>query len=126
MFGSLLRTQICLFLTLVILLGYSATAVYGQNRGYGKKEEVVIKKIAIYTAVKGDTPFSVAKKTAALLIISCKEVDRQPFHSLPFWIVMFSFVDCSCSFSVLHLIVRYRNQENGTERVLAESQLVIA
>ena len=71
MFSSLLRTQFCFFLTLVILLGYSATAVYGQNKGYGKKEEVVIKKIAIYTAVKGDTPFSVAKKfnlTIAILV----------------------------------------------------------
>jgi hypothetical protein len=37
---------------------------------------------------------------------------------------MFSFVDYS--FSVPHLIVYCSNQENGTERILAESQIVIA
>lgn len=71
MFGSLLRSQLYLFLALVILSVYSAPAVFGQKKGFGHKEEVIPKKIAIYTAVKGDTPFSVAKKfnlTIAILV----------------------------------------------------------
>jgi LysM repeat protein/ABC-type branched-subunit amino acid transport system substrate-binding protein len=71
MFGRSMRSQFYLILTLFILLGYSAPAVYGQKTSFGKKEEVVIKKIAIYTAVVGDTPFSVAKKfnlTIAILL----------------------------------------------------------